>query len=429
MKPAVAIKKAVMSFLISDFRRGAKRFSGRVKRRGAPTIHYFHQVDDPYSHLAVQKINALANRYAVRFEFHLAAAPTPQEKGDPERFNLWALRDARSIAGYYNTDLPTDTDTISEEQVDRAQRTLTPLLAGMTFREAAANVGDQLWRDQTLPEPDSQQNTAAAGSEKRRQWGHWLGGSFYFEGEWYWGVDRLLHLEHRLCQLGFSREPGAPILVPRPEPAALEGRDTSQIAVEFYPSLRSPYTAISFDRAITMLSRTGAKLVLKPVVPMMMRGVSASRAKQFYIMTDTKREADYYDVKFGPIVDPFGEPVKRAFALLPLVQSRDLSVDYCKSYLSAAWQEGIDITEDPGLKTVVERIGLDWQDAQLALDNDHWQQIVDQNVEDMLAAGLWGVPSFRVTSPGVADFSCWGQDRLWRVEDEIIKRSLPNTGA
>ena len=59
----------VMGFIASDTRRQIARIRGRLGRRGQPTIHYFHQVDDPHSHLAVQKIDALANRYKVRFRF------------------------------------------------------------------------------------------------------------------------------------------------------------------------------------------------------------------------------------------------------------------------------------------------------------------------------------------------------------------------
>ncbi|MBT7370131.1 MAG: hypothetical protein HN816_05750 [Gammaproteobacteria bacterium] len=154
---------------------------------------------------------------------------------------------------------------------------------------------------------------------------------------------------------------------------------------------------------------------------MMMRGIPAPRTKQLYIMTDAKREADYYHVEFGPIVDPIGEPVKRAFALLPYMQSQGKEVEYCSNYLKAAWAEGLDITTEDGLREVVERSGASWE-AATALGSS-WQPLLDDNVNDMLEAGLWGVPSFRV-SGGNNDqpFSCWGQDRLWRVETEISRR-------
>ena len=71
----------IMGFIVSDALRQAVRIRGRLARRGPPTIHYFHQVDDPHSHLAVQKIDALANRYKVRFRFHLARTQQTTNRG------------------------------------------------------------------------------------------------------------------------------------------------------------------------------------------------------------------------------------------------------------------------------------------------------------------------------------------------------------
>jgi len=49
--------------------------------------------------------------------------------------------------------------------------------------------------------------------------------------------------------------------------------------------------------------------------------------------------------------------------------------------------------------------------------------LLQENIDAMNGAGLWGVPGFRVSSANEAPFSCWGQDRIWRVEAEIAKRS------
>ena len=56
----------------------------------------------------------------------------------------------------------------------------------------------------------------------------------------------------------------------------------------------------------------------------------------------------------GPAVDPFGEPVKRAYALLPFTTEQGLSIDYCANYLRAAWLMGVDIPTERGLQQVVE---------------------------------------------------------------------------
>ena len=412
-----------MGFIVSDTRRQIAHIRGRLARRGQPTIHYFHQVDDPYSHLAAQKIDALTNRYKVKFKFHLAHNPADNEQGDALRFSAWALRDARTIASDYGTELPQNINQIEGLQTKRAESYLSGYLADYDFAREAVAIGHRLWSGHPMEDLPAS-NAAADGSALRTKLGHWLSATFYFEGEWYWGVDRLVHLENRLLDMGLSNDPSG-ICVPRPTPETLNNRDASAVTLEFFPSLRSPYTAISFDRTIALAQRTGVKLMLRPVMPMMMRGVPAPRVKQLQIMTDSKREADYYGQKFGPMVDPFGEPVKRAFALLPFMTEQGLSIDYCANYLRAAWCEGVDITTEFGLKQVVEETGANWQEAQNQLDNNIWETLLEDNVSDMLTAGLWGVPSFRVTGGKTKEpFCCWGQDRLWRVESEISRRSV-----
>ena len=423
MKPTTLFKMLIMGFIVSDARRQAVRIRGRFARRGPPTIHYFHQVDDPHSHLAVQKIDALANRYKVRFRFHLAQNPRDHEQGDASRFPLWALRDARAVASDYGTELPQKVNQIDSHQVMHAESYLSRYLAGSDFAREAVAIGHRLWSGDPIEELPAT-NAAAEGSALRTKLGHWLSATFYFEGEWYWGVDRLIHLENRLRDMGLSNNPGG-ICVPRPIPETLNDKSASAITLEFFPSLRSPYTAISFDRVIALAERTQVKLKLRPVMPMIMRGVPAPRVKQLYIMTATKREADYYGQKIGPVVDPFGEPVKRAFALLPYMAEQGLSIDYCANYLRAAWSRGVDITSERGLQLVVEETGANWQTAKNHLANNEWEPLLEDNVSDMLAAGLWGVPSFKVTGGTIEEpFCCWGQDRLWRVESEISRRSV-----
>lgn len=380
-KPGVLLKNLMMGFLISDFRRDMAHRRGRRTRKGQPIVHFFHQVDDPYSHMAAQKLDDLKTHYEVKFEIHAVSSPGAEYQGDSSRFRDWAMRDAHSVADFYGVELPDDFES-------------------------------------TAPQDSA---TTAAGNALRQKLGHYLSGTFYFEGEWYWGLDRLLHLEDRLSKMGLSNMPGS-FCVPRPEPESATGLEAGTVTLEYFPSLRSPYTAISYDRTIDLVRRSGVKFKLRPVMPMMMRGIPAPRAKQIYIITDTKREADYYSVPFGNIIDPFGEPVKRAFALFPYMQSIGRDIEYCSNYLRASWAEGVDITTDAGLRSVVERSGGDWQAA--ISSRDDWSNLLELNVADMLEAGLWGVPSFRVSGGNRGDtFSCWGQDRLWRVETEIARRA------
>ena len=59
--------------------RGRRRMSGM-----APTVYYFHQVDDPHSHLAAQKLNQLRQQYALPFITHLVSASADDFKGSAE---------------------------------------------------------------------------------------------------------------------------------------------------------------------------------------------------------------------------------------------------------------------------------------------------------------------------------------------------------
>jgi 2-hydroxychromene-2-carboxylate isomerase len=71
----------------------------------------------------------------------------------------------------------------------------------------------------------------------------------------------------------------------------------------------------------------------------------------------------------------------------------------------------------------VERAGLSWEEAREHLDGEGWREEIEENRRRLLEMGLWGVPSFRLRGPeGAPDFCTWGQDRIWRVEEEIRRR-------
>ena len=408
--------------------KNSARFWRRVKGE-RPTVHYFHQVDDPYSHLAIQTLERLQDRYLVEFEYHLVSRAGDQYFGDAKRYPIWSLHDAADIASYYGLEFPHDAKRPSADQVMRANRRLVERSGATNFPEIALEVGRELWNGRAIDtyhiatEEDAEV-ILEKGDKIRARWGHYSGAMFYFEGEWFWGVDRLCRLEARLIEEGFSYEDDAGLCVPRPQPAEAAVLDTSHVLLEYYPSLRSPYTAISFRRTMDMVKRTGVQLQLKPVMPMMMRGVPAPRAKGVYILNDTRREAEAQGEPFGKMVDPFGAPVKMAFALYPWMREAGKAAEYLQSYLDAAFVDGIDISSESGLRQVVERIGLPWNEARSHLGDSDWQAELENNVQAMNRAGLWGVPSFRVSGGNKPHgFSCWGQDRLWRIESEIVDRA------
>jgi 2-hydroxychromene-2-carboxylate isomerase len=159
-----------------------------------------------------------------------------------------------------------------------------------------------------------------------------------------------------------------------------------------------------------------AQLRIRFVLPMVMRGLPVPREKRLYILRDTKREAERLGMPFGRIADPVGVPTERGLAVLHHAMAADKGPEFLWSFLRGVWAEGIDAGSDPGLRTIAARSGLDATAVSAALDDQSWREVANRNREEMLALGLWGVPSFRVDDRPAR----WGQDRLWAVERDLI---------
>lgn len=80
---------------LRDFRRSVADVRRRVRGRGHE-VRYFHEVLDPYSHLAAQILPVLAERYEVEIVPHLVG--DPQEVPEPDMLVAYARKDAADIA-------------------------------------------------------------------------------------------------------------------------------------------------------------------------------------------------------------------------------------------------------------------------------------------------------------------------------------------
>jgi len=241
------------------------------------------------------------------------------------------------------------------------------------------------------------------------------GGTLYYGGEWYWGLDRLHYLEARFTQLG-ARKDGAGGLIYEPPSIPVSSGNTGA-EIHWYLSFRSPYTAIVRDRVKALADTYGAELKLRFVLPMVMRGLPVPPNKKKYIPFDTAREARRLDVPFGRIMDPVGRPVELGYSLLPWAREQGRGYEFVNAFLSCVWSEGIDAGSHKGLQKIVERAGLNWDEAKNIIGNEDWRAEAEANRLEMMERGIWGVPSFRV-----GDTITWGQDRLWVIEHALQKQ-------
>ncbi len=389
-------------------------------------VHYFHQTDDPYSHLCAQVLGRLAADYQVTLVPHLVSPPQDSAAPDRARLAHWSLRDAATLAQAYGLQAPQCPDGAlpSAPKVQAAEAALAAALDAGTFVAQAASISAGLWQpgaQAAAPANAAPARVAeckAQGDTLRKRAGHYLGGTFYYAGEWYWGLDRLHFLEERLREEGLCPNPSAPLiapvhevaLAPLPGPGAATGT-----TLDYFLSFRSPYTYLALPRVRALAAHHGAELRLRFVLPMVMRGLPVPVEKRLYIVSDVAREAQRLGMAFGNAVDPVGKPVERGYALLNRAIAAGKGIEFAASFLQGVWADGLDAGSDAGLNAIAARAGFDAAWVQAALPDTGWQAVAAANREDLLAQELWGVPSFRVNDlPGH-----WGQDRLWVIEQEL----------
>jgi 2-hydroxychromene-2-carboxylate isomerase len=505
----------VSSWLLSPQRQASARARAERRRQArglAHEVHYFHQVDDPYSALACQALAGLQARYDIRLLPHLVSPPADAAAPDRARLVAYSRRDAAVLAVRHGLAFADPGHQPAAEATEACAKDLLAAIDKGHFTEAAPALAAALWTatvdgpgSLNFPKPGFPAATdarspaevserpkdrdvvkaLAEGDALRERLGHYLGGTFFYGGEWYWGIDRLHHLERRLQDLGAARagvagtlafapdlgpdraphlpqdlappsvsdlQPAlssakragsteAPLQLVLDEPVAegdgntrqtVSAGSTSNIGgsgsvtqtasaptIDFFFSLRSPYSAIVMPRVFALARAQGAPVRLRFVLPMVMRGLAVPASKRRYISLDAAREARLHRIPFGRLNDPVGRPTERGLALIPFAHTQGRAEAYLLAFMQGVWSKGLDAGSDKGLRAIVEAAGLPWAEAREALADERWREIAERNRQALLDLGLWGVPSFHV-----AGASTWGQDRLWQVREALIGESL-----
>ena len=125
-----------MSVVTSPRTRALRRAAASAVRRlrgRAREVHYFHQVDDPYSALAAQTLRAVTERYEIALVPHLV--PKPSDAAAPERALLeaFARRDAGDVARGYELAFPANAAAPNPAALVLAQRVLARAISQGAF--------------------------------------------------------------------------------------------------------------------------------------------------------------------------------------------------------------------------------------------------------------------------------------------------------
>jgi len=410
---------------LKSARRGVHAARRRL-RRHIHTLDVFLKLDDPYSFLLIQVLPQLSQRFDI--DVHLHTVETLPAEMFPEQA-LWtqhAFDDAKWLSSIYELDFPSDVPSQSVASC------LPALLEAEMRRDlhAMTTVFRAFWLgDSDLPSAAQTNETGArlaANEALLEKLGHYNSAMIYCDGEWYWGLDRLDHLESRLMEEGAARSTAEsmrfnrtwkPLCSGDAESVAGDAKKPAELVM--YLSARSPYSFLGLELAAALCERQQIDLIIKPVLPMVMRGMPVPKNKKMYIFLDTKREADKLGIPYGRVADPLGAGVERCYALFDYARSQGKERDFLLSFARRVNAEGVRSEMDSGMRQIVEQAGLDWREAKPLLATCHdagagWRDWAQKNLDELYRFGQWGVPCFRYR-----DLCVWGQDRLYRIEKKV----------
>jgi 2-hydroxychromene-2-carboxylate isomerase len=403
-------------------RRLLARGPGLVRKR-PPVLELYYEPGDPHSHLCAQLLPSFTERIRAPIAVRLVGQSAPADYPEPARQRAYALADAARVAPARGLGFPAGAQVPSATARAGAAAALrepaqstTPIL----FSHREAEVTAELFAGGEPPiGPDATGVDALlrANARRRARLGHYLPAVWQFDGDWFWGVDRFVHLEARLREHDLL-DGDAPLSELHPDGAELADPGAPLPPLKFFYSFRSPYSYLGLMKLRAFHARWPDEVEVHPVLPMAMRGIRVPRAKGFYTFRDVKREADRQGVPFGRAADPLGDGARRLLQVFPLASGTTAQLEFLAVAARATWSQGVDVARDEGLRHVCENAGIPWDAARDRIESGAGVAYAEANRLDLLDAGLWGVPGYRVGR----SFTAWGQDRFWMLE-ELLRRA------
>jgi 2-hydroxychromene-2-carboxylate isomerase len=395
-------------------------------------VSVFLQLDDPYSYLLSYYLEHVITRYKkVEFRFYLCQSLSGDYMPQPGMLADYAMADCAAMAKEFGVPFLDVGSTPAVEYRRQLLDFLGEEHDEKDFAETFIKALSAYWRGDPegiarivgRAQAELAETNVLIGQNQLllRKMGHYNCATMHYAGEWYWGVDRLHYLIDRFDQQGLNR-----FKEPIPELASLQqamrfktpvtkpAKAESLPPLEMYYSFRSPYAYLALERTFEIADAFGLKLEVKPVLPMVMRGLQVPKPKLIYIIKDANREAERLDVPFGKVADSVGDGAKRCIAAYYYAKSEGHEREFLLAAGQAIFAEAIDVATDEGMEIVADRSGLFWPDLKEALQKEEWREWAKANREALTDAGLWGVPSFLIG--GVA---IWGQDRDWLLVRKI----------
>ena len=195
--------------------------------------------------------------------------------------------------------------------------------------------------------------------------------------------------------------------------------------IDYYLSTLSPFVYLAGTRPAEIAARHGATITYRPVdttalfartggLPLAQRHES----RRAYRLQELRRQAARAGLPLNP--QPMFWPVNAAPSAYALIAAQAAGGDVgalVHGFGRAVWAENRDISEDDVISDLLEASGFE---RKLALTGMlAGAETYARNLEDAVAAGVFGVPFFVLDDGEMF----WGQDRLDDLEAHLAGRS------
>lgn len=330
------VRPNVLSFLLGEQLLNLSRSLFKTKRflflKNRRVLNVFIAVDDVQSFVLLQCVHKIISLYAMDVKINVLE---PQLNGWSSSLDVkydWVFRDCSLFCTLYGLEAISKPSQ-SVQVLNEITSQLVTATASSNATSAASVVEDamavmklamggpccssQAFQDDTGPSSDLVAAELTASKSLLKHLGYYSPGALEFEGEWY-PPGRLHHLERRLQEehpksnhgLIFDKERETSLPYTRPGLSASGSQTTSAAPtadrrlVEVFYSFRSPYSQLVLPRLRVMCAAHGVDILVRPVLPMVTRGLKVPREKELYIGRDAAREARLLGLPMGKLADP-----------------------------------------------------------------------------------------------------------------------------
>jgi 2-hydroxychromene-2-carboxylate isomerase len=193
--------------------------------------------------------------------------------------------------------------------------------------------------------------------------------------------------------------------------------------LDFWFDYSCPYAYLASTQVEALASRTGARLVYRP---MLLGGVFAANGtpqKLFATLSAAKaahnaRDLDRWAALWGvPLTMPAGHPLRTVEALRATVAS-GIDPRVVEGFYRAYWVHGRGPSEEATMREVLSAAGHEPAPVLDAITRPEAKDDLRRRTDEAIALGIFGAPAFVVEGERMY----WGQDRMHFVEQDLLGR-------